>query len=171
MLASRWSRSGSPRGRFGPELGQENRGGLDFAQKLLAQICAVPADVIRDLCATDLSSGPYLFTYARPASTLSPVPPRYLMFDLSAVHTRAFGEFIAAYKAQVKRLDYSDRQRIDTLHLRVLNIVLTAADWITPTKSAMADILHMVKGEGGSGCRRSDHNVLMLGPPRDSVLG
>jgi Sel1 repeat len=121
-----------------------------LAQKLLAQICAMPADVIRDLCATDLSRGPYEFTYARPASTLSPVPPPYLVLDLSDVHIRAFGEFIAAYKAQVKRLDYSGRQRIDTLRLRMLNVVLTAADWISPTKSAIADILHMARGEGGS---------------------
>jgi hypothetical protein len=121
----------------------------NFAQKLLAQICAVPADEIHDLCATDLSHGPYVFTYVRPASTLSPVPPPYLFLDLSNVHIRAFGEFIAAYKAQVKRIDYSDRERIDTLRLRVLNIVLTAADWIAPTKSAIADILHLARGGGG----------------------
>jgi hypothetical protein len=119
-----------------------------LAQKLLVQICTAPAEVIRDLCMSDLSGGPYLFTYARPASALSPVPPPYLFLDLSQVHIRAFGEFIAAYKAQVKRSDYSDRERIDTLRLRLLNIALTAADWITPTKSAIADILHMAKGEG-----------------------
>ncbi len=121
-----------------------------LSRKLLAQFCTAPAEVIRDLCATDLSRGPYLFTYARPVRNLSPVPPPYLVLDLSDVHIRAFGEFIAAYKAQVKRPDYSDRERIDVLRLRVLNIVLTAADWIAPTKSAIADILRMAKGEGSS---------------------
>lgn len=130
---------------FAPQFYHYNLG-----QEFLAQICAAPADDIRDLCATDLSHGSYVFTYARPASTLSPVPPPYLFLDLSNVHIRAFGEFIAAYKAQVKRLDYSDRQRIDTLRLRMLNIVLTAADWISPTKSAIADILHMAGREGGA---------------------
>jgi hypothetical protein len=119
----------------------------NLAQKFLAQICVVPTEVIRDLCATDLSDGPYLFTYARPVSTLSSIPPPYLVLDLSHVHILAFGEFIAAYKAQVKRIDYSDHERINTLRLRVLNILLTAADWISPTKSAIADILYMAKGE------------------------
>jgi hypothetical protein len=78
------------------------------------------------------------------------VPPPYLVLDLSGVHVRAFGEFIAAYKVHVKRPDYPDREPIDTLRLRILHIVLTAADWITPTKNAIADILRMAKGEGGS---------------------
>jgi hypothetical protein len=121
-----------------------------LSRKLLAQICTAPTEVIRDVCATDLSRGPYLFTYARAVSDLSPVPPPYLVLDLSDVHIRAFGEFIASYKAQVKRPDYPDRKRIDTLRLRVLNVALTAADWIAPTKSAIADILPMAKGEGGS---------------------
>jgi len=84
-----------------------------LAQTLLAHVCAAPAEGIRDLCATDLSRGPYLFTYARPASTLSPVPPPYLVLDLSGVHIRAFGEFITAYKEQVMRPNYSDRERVD----------------------------------------------------------
>jgi hypothetical protein len=120
-----------------------------LAQQLLAQICDAPTEVIRDLCATDLSRGPYLFTYAHPASALSSVPPPYLVVDLSPVHPRAFDEFIAAYKEQVKRSDYPAGERVDTLRLQVLSIVLTAADWIAPTKSAIADIIHLAKGEGG----------------------
>jgi hypothetical protein len=95
------------------------------------------------LCAGDLSRGPYLFTYARPLSNLSPVPPPYLFVDLSPVHERAFSEFIAAYKAQVKRTDYTDQERIETFRLRLLSIVLTAADWVGPAGTAVADILHM----------------------------
>jgi hypothetical protein len=121
-----------------------------LAQKLLAQMCASPAEVVRDLCTTDLSRGPYLLTYGRPMSTLWPVPPPYLVLDLSKVHARAFGEFIAAYKEQVKRPDYPDRERLDTLRLRVLSIVLTAADWLAPTQGALADILHVAEGKGGA---------------------
>ncbi len=81
-------------------------------------------------------------------SALSPVPPPYLVLDLSGTHVRAFREFITAYQEQVKRPNYPDRERIDTLRLRVLSIVLTAADWITPATSAIADILHMATGKG-----------------------
>jgi hypothetical protein len=121
-----------------------------LAQKLLAQLCARPAEVIRDLCTTDLSRGPYLLTYGRPMSTLWPVPPPYLVLDLSKVHARAFGEFIAAYKEQVKRPEYPDRGRLDILRLRVLSIILTAADWLAPTQSALADILRVAEGKGGA---------------------
>ena len=81
-------------------------------------------------------------------SSLSPVPPPYLVLDLSGTHVGAFREVITAYQEQVKRPNYPDRERIDTLCLRVLSIVLTAADWITPTTSAMADILHKAIGKG-----------------------
>ena len=120
-----------------------------LAQRLLTQICAEPAEVIRDACLSDLSRGPYLFTYRHPMSTLSPVSPPYLFLDLSTVHERAFGEFIRAYKEQVKRTDYTDLARIDNLRLRLLSIVLTAADWIDPVKGALTDILHLAKGEDG----------------------
>ena len=71
--------------------------------------------------------------------------PPYLFIDLSNVHERAFGEFIAAYKEQVKRNDFSDLERIDTFRLRVLSIILTAADWVGPIKGAVADTVHLVK--------------------------
>ena len=116
-----------------------------LARALLAKICTAPADPVADVCAGALSRGPYLFTYARPVSTLSPVPPPYLFVDLSPVHERAFGEFIAAYKAQVKRTDYTDRERIETFRLRLLSIVLTAADWVGPARTAVADILHVAE--------------------------
>lgn len=116
-----------------------------IAQKMLAQICASPSEEIRDVCDTDLSRGPYILTFTRPASGLSPVPPPYLFVDLSSVHERAFGEFIAAYKEQVKRTEYTDRERINTLRLRILSIILTAAEWVDPIKSAIADIVHMTR--------------------------
>ena len=116
-----------------------------LAQRLLAQICSAPSEEISDVCDTDLSRGPYLFTFPRPASALSPVPPPYLFVDLSNVHERAFSEFITAYKEQVKRPDYSDLARIDNLRLRILSIVLTAADWIDPIKGAIAGTVHMTE--------------------------
>ena len=121
-----------------------------LAQRLLVQICARPAEAVRGWCQTDLSRGPYLFTYAKPVSALATVPPPYLVLDLSPVHERAFTEVVAAYKEQVKRVDYTDMQRIDTLRLRVLNIVLTAADWIDPITRAMTTIVHVGVPDGGA---------------------
>ena len=63
------------------------------------------------------------------------------------MHEKAFGEFIAAYKEQVKRTDYSDLERVNTLRLRLLNIILTAADWIDPIKGAITDIVQLAQNE------------------------
>ncbi len=114
-----------------------------LAQKLLAQICRSPPDAIRDVCSTDLTRGPYLFTFSRPASAMQTIPPPHLFVDLSDVHEKAFGEFVAAYKAQVKRPHFNDKEKIDSLHLGILSIVLTAADWIDPIKGALANSVRM----------------------------
>ena len=119
-----------------------------LARKILAQICAAPRGETRRVCATDLSRGPYVFTHARPASSVSPVPLPFLFLDMSHVNVRAFGEFIASYKAQVKRSDYTDRVRVDTLHLRLLNIVLTAADWIDLVRGEVSDVVYLAKSDG-----------------------
>ena len=74
------------------------------------------------------------------------MPPPFLFIDLSDVHERAFPEIIAAFKAQVKREDISDRAKIDTLRLKLQSIALTAADWLVPVQKATADIVHTVSG-------------------------
>ncbi len=118
-----------------------------LARRILVQICRVPLESTRSVCETDLSRGPYLFTYSQPASALDQLSPPYLFLDLSQIHTAAFGEFIAAYKEQIKRADYTDRERLDGLRLRLLSIVLTASDWMQPVASALADIVHFAESE------------------------
>ncbi len=113
-----------------------------MARALLDHVCNPPADSIRRLCDGDLSRGPYIFTYASPASSMNSVPPPYLFVDLSNVHAQAFGEFIAAFRAQVKRNDITDQARIRTLRLTILDVALTAADWVSPIENAIADIVH-----------------------------
>src|SRR5258708_7942385 len=113
-----------------------------IARALLDHVCNPPADSIRPLCEGDLSRGPYIFTYASPASSMNSVPPPFLFVDLSNVHEQAFGEFIAAFRAQVKRDDITDQARIKTLRLTILNVALTAADWVNPVEKAIADIVH-----------------------------
>jgi hypothetical protein len=86
-----------------------------MSRTLLNHLCVSPAKEIRRACESDLSRGPYIFSYARPASKITPVPPPFLFMDLSDVHERAFPEIIAAFRAQVKRDDITDRSKIDTL--------------------------------------------------------
>lgn len=117
-----------------------------MARGLLNHICNPPDKSVLDLCNGELSRGPYIFTYASPASHIEPVPPPYLFVDLSDVHERAFGEFLAAFEAQVKRDDITDQARIQTLRLRILNIALTAADWVGPVQKAVADIARSPSG-------------------------
>lgn len=131
-----------------PPVAEFAREGYDypFAESLLVGICRRPQESLEDLCAGNLARGPYLFTYTQPASHLHEVPPPYLFVDLSDVHPDAFAEFISAYKAQVKRTDITDRERIDTFRLRLLDIVLVASDWIAPVTKSVKDIVHLVRG-------------------------
>ncbi len=127
------------------KMGEEySRSFYDYriARALLDHVCNQPADNIRKLCDGDLSRGPYIFTYASPASSMSSVPPPFLFVDLSNVHAQAFGELIAAFRSQLKRDDISDQVRIRTLRLMILDIALTAADWVNPVEKAIADIVH-----------------------------
>jgi hypothetical protein len=78
---------------------------------------------------------------------MNSVPPPFLLVDLSDIHEQAFGELLQAFKAQVKRDDITDQARIKTLKLTILDIVLTAADWVTPIQKAMAEIVHSSAGE------------------------
>jgi len=118
-----------------------------IARALLNHVCNPPAGSIRHLCEGDLSRGPYIFTYASPASSMDSVPPPFLFVDLSNVHEQAFGELIAAFRSQVKRDDISDQARIRTLRLTILNIALTAADWVNPVEKAIAEIVHSPSGD------------------------
>ena len=105
---------------------------------------------MRELCAGDMARGPYIFTYASPASKLEPVPPPFLFVDLSDVDPRAFGEYVSAFRAQVKREDISDGERVNSLRLKILNIVLKASDQVGPVQKAIAGIVHSA-GVGESG--------------------
>lgn len=113
-----------------------------MARGVLLHLCNPPAAVMSELCAGDMSRGPYIFTYAKPASTLEPVPAPFLLADLSDVDPRAFGELVSAFKAQVKREDISDGARINTLRLRLLTIALKAGDLVSPIRKAIGDIIH-----------------------------
>ena len=117
-----------------------------MARALLNHVCNPPDPSVLDLCNGDLSRGPYIFTYASPASKIEPVPPPFLFVDLSDVHERAFGELLAAFQAQVKREDITDQAKIHTMRLNILQVALTAADWVSPVQKAVADIVRSATG-------------------------
>lgn len=115
-----------------------------MAHALLVHICERPTDTMLGLCRTDLSQGPYLFTYAQPASKLEPLPPPLLFVDLTGIAPHGFGQWLMAYREQVRRPDFSDRARIDTFKLRLLKVTLTAADVIEPIGEAAGAVRDFV---------------------------
>jgi hypothetical protein len=84
-----------------------------------------------------------LLTLPEPVSASATLSPTRLLVDLSDVHERAFGEFIHAIKEQMMQPDFTDRQKIDTLRLRLLDITLKAADWLVPIKEGVAEIVFL----------------------------
>jgi hypothetical protein len=113
-----------------------------IARAILDHVCNPPTEAMKYLCKGPMSGGPYIFTYAKPASSLEPVPPPFLFVDLSNINPQAYAEFISAFRAVVKQDDVSDDARLHSLRLKVLNLALTAADWISPVQRAIADIVH-----------------------------
>ena len=81
-------------------------------------------------------------TSARPASGLEPVPPPFLFVDLSDINPHAYPEFISAFRAVIKREDLTEDAKLHSLRRQVLDLVLTAADWIPKTKRSIVDIAH-----------------------------
>jgi hypothetical protein len=112
-----------------------------MARALLDHFCQPSADAGSQSCNGSLSHGPYIFTYASPTSVMNPAPQPFLV-DLSDIHEQAFAELIDAFMTQVKRDDITDRAKIRTLRLAILNVALTAADWVSPVEKALADIVH-----------------------------
>ena len=82
-------------------------------------------------------------TVPEPVSASAGLSSTHLLLDLSDVHERAFGEFIRALKEQVMRPDFTDRQKIDTVRLGLLDITLKAADWLDPVREGIAEIVSL----------------------------
>jgi hypothetical protein len=75
---------------------------FQMARTILDHLCNRPADVLSRLCGGDLSRGPFIFTYEKPASTFEPVEAPYLFVDLRDVHERAFAEFVSFINSRSK---------------------------------------------------------------------
>jgi hypothetical protein len=137
------------RERYGPDhpdtlAADFSRNFYDYAaaHAILAKICGDPPDGMRDFCGTDvMSGGPYLFSYAQPASGQAPLPPPYLLVDLSNVDPRAYAELLSAFRAQVTSKDFADRKQIATLRLYVVQFIMRASSLVVPVGSATADVI------------------------------
>jgi hypothetical protein len=91
-----------------------------MAQAILRHVCNPPAKTIEGLCKGSMSRGPYILTYAKPASSLEPAHPPFLFVDLSDVHPRAYAELIDAFRAVVKQDDVTDDAKIHSLRLGLM---------------------------------------------------
>ena len=118
---------------------------FQMARTILDHLCNPPADVLNRLCGSDLSRGPFIFTYEKPASTFQPVQAPYLFVDLRDVDEHAFAELVSAYQQQVKSEDVNSGERLNTLRLKFLNLTLNAADFFKPIPEALADVIHSAK--------------------------
>jgi hypothetical protein len=123
----------------------------DLSRQIMIRICEMTALELETICEGGLSVGPYLFTYSSPIRDVENLVPPLLFVDLSDVHKDAFSTFIDAYKQQIKRDDITDRRKIDALSLKVLNITMTAKDWVSPVEHAIGDIVHLISRDDGNG--------------------
>jgi hypothetical protein len=120
-----------------------------FSSDLRVRYCASPTNLNTARCPRS-GQGPYLLTTTQPLSRLDTVPSPTLLLDLSNVHEKAFGEFIRGIKEQVMSPDFTDRRKVETLRLRLLSVILTAADVVVPIKKGVESILHLTSLHEGS---------------------
>jgi hypothetical protein len=112
----------------------------DRAQTFLYRMCPTKSSALPRLCSQGAHIGPYLFTYRRPASAMPEFEPPFLLVDLSHVDPAAFAEYFAAYKAQVQT-DPTRDDGVNSLRLKVLNLVMAGVGLLIPVKTAVADML------------------------------
>ncbi|MFN3659342.1 MAG: hypothetical protein ACK4UO_19015 [Pseudolabrys sp.] len=116
-----------------------------MALTILNRICTSAEGKMLTLCKSDISEGPFLFTYAKPVTTLQKVPPPYLIADLRPpMHVRAFETILSRFKEQVKSKDFADDQRIHTFGTSLLSILLTTADWTDLVARDIGTVVHTI---------------------------
>ena len=121
----------------------------DLARALILAICEMPAEEVVRICRTGLGAGPYLFSYASPVRKDAKVSPPILFVDLTPVAQGTFPTFVDAYKEQIKSDDITDGQKINSLSLKILNVIETAKVFVDPVEHAVGDVIHLVTSEDG----------------------
>lgn len=115
----------------------------DKAGALLRKACLNGDVGASGFCAGGSGGGPFLLAHETWLLDGGRIAPPLLVVDLSAVHQAAFGEFIRAVKEQVMLPDFSGGERLATLRLQLLTIILDAADWLQPIRTSLAEIVSL----------------------------
>jgi hypothetical protein len=105
-----------------------------FARDVLRAACR-DEKVAAVMCSRGFSQGPYLITFAEPASHEHQAKPPYLVVDLGKIQPLGFSYFIERFKEQAITTELSDRSRIDNFKNRILALVLDMSSWLPGTLS------------------------------------
>ena len=119
----------------------------DAAETLLDEICGNggrPPEKMSFFCRDRYGKGPFLFTYAKPVSKRRQIPPPFLFFDFSPIQEAAFKDYIEAYEFIVKSDDYTDDGKLNSLRLRILNVIDEARSAAGPTIEAATILTHLI---------------------------
>jgi hypothetical protein len=118
---------------------------FEIAKQLIAAICDRPADEVKSLCQGDENGGPYIITYSKQIGSTSPLPPPFLLVDLTPVDESAFDTLVSSYLVQVRADKFDDRTKIDTFRNKLLTLILRSARSLEPITAALLGIVHQVK--------------------------
>jgi hypothetical protein len=110
---------------------------------LLEELCAKPPEKLAEFCGKPIGQGPFLFTYARPVSTMNPIPPPFLFFDFTEEDDAAFADYIEAYEGVLKSDDFTDDSKLKTLRLEILNVFNRARAAAGPTTGGAVKLVHL----------------------------
>lgn len=138
------------RARMAWEIGADEASPVDAGiydyegvNNLIRKICLSDEITVPDFCAGETGGGPFLVTHEHWLMGADQISPPLLVVDLSNVHPDAFGEFIRAVKQQIMLPDFSSGERIASLRLQLLTIVLDLAYWLDPINKSVAAIVSL----------------------------
>jgi hypothetical protein len=121
---------------------------FELSRSLIATICGSTSQEVKSVCKTGLTLGPYMFTYVSPLKKNVKLSPPMLFVDLSSIQQGAFATLVDAYKEQIKSEDISSGQKIDSLYIKILNVIETAKVWADPVEHAVGGVLHLISPQG-----------------------
>lgn len=117
---------------------------FEISKQLIDAICDKPLNEVNSLCLGDKNSGPYLITYASKIGNMRPLPPPFLLVDLTQVDESAFDTLVSCYLDQVQADKFDDRSKIDTFRNKLLTLILRSASSLEPISAALLGIVHQV---------------------------
>lgn len=112
---------------------------FDHAALLMASVCRHDRGAaVMKVCGSTSPDGPLLVTAQSPLDGSVKPGQRLLIVNLSTTPPEALREVLAAYRQQILRQDYADRDELDSWRLWALNHVLEAAHMLPGITKAYA---------------------------------